>query len=230
MKTLRFLLSTMLLLGSSHVYAQNQLNIVVIMVDDMAQHMLSRMPLTRNVLASPGITFNQAIDEFALCCPSRVTFLLGKYAHNHGVEANSGSRGGWSRFRTQEGQTVAVKLRNVGYRTAMIGNYVNGYPNTGAPLHVPPGWNNWVALQRNAHNRMQDPGIIRNGVRQNLSGWVSDRCSGRGSPELHYVGIRRERALFRVAVVLRAAYAGDSRRPARQFVCKCARSTHAGVQ
>jgi arylsulfatase A-like enzyme len=56
----------------------------------------------------------------------------------------------------------------------MIGNYVNGYPNTGAPLHVPPGWNNWVALQRNAHNRMQDPGIIRNGVRQNLSGYQTD--------------------------------------------------------
>ena len=42
------------------------------------------------MLGNPGITFNQAIDEFALCCPSRVTFLLGKYAHNHGVEANSG--------------------------------------------------------------------------------------------------------------------------------------------
>jgi N-acetylglucosamine-6-sulfatase len=108
-------------------------NIVVVMVDDMAQHMLNRMPLTRNVLASRGITFNQAVDEFALCCPSRVTFLLGKYAHNHGVEANGGSRGGWSRFRSQEGQTIAVKLRNAGYRTAMIGDYVNNYPSSSAP-------------------------------------------------------------------------------------------------
>jgi arylsulfatase A-like enzyme len=172
MIALRITLGAMLLLWGAPADAQNRQNIVVIMVDDMAQHMLNRMPLTRNVLASPGITFNQAIDEFALCCPSRVTFLLGKYAHNHGVEANSGSRGGWSRFRSQEGQTIAVKLQNAGYRTAMIGKYVNGYPNSSAPLHVPPGWNTWVALRQ--VTQMQDSGIIRNGVRQNLSGYQTD--------------------------------------------------------
>jgi N-acetylglucosamine-6-sulfatase len=149
-------------------------NIVVVMVDDMAQHMLNRMPLTRNVLASRGITFNQAVDEFALCCPSRVTFLLGKYAHNHGVEANGGSRGGWSRFRSQEGQTIAVKLRNAGYRTAMIGDYVNNYPSSSAPLHVPPGWSTWVALTQDTERQMQNSPIIRNGVRENLSGYQTD--------------------------------------------------------
>ena len=149
-------------------------NILVVMLDDMAQHMLNRMPLTRNVVGSAGITFNQAIDEFALCCPSRVTFLLGKYAHNHGVEANSGSRGGWRRFRSQEGQTIAVKLRNGGYRTAMIGKYVNNYPDPSAPVHVPPGWNTWVALLQDPERRMENSPIIRNGVRQNLSGYQTD--------------------------------------------------------
>ena len=174
MSALRLMLGAMLLLWSTHAYAQNGPNIFVIMVDDMAQHMLNCLPLTRNVLGNPGITFNQAIDEFALCCPSRVTFLLGKYAHNHGVEANSGSRGGWSRFRSQEGQTIAVKLRNAGYRTAMIGDYVNNYPSSSAPLHVPPGWNTWVALLQDAERRMQNSPIIRNGVRQNLSGYQTD--------------------------------------------------------
>jgi arylsulfatase A-like enzyme len=164
----------MLLLWSTHAYAQNRPNIVVIMVDNMAQHMLNRMPLTRNALGGAGITFNQAIDEFALCCPSRATFLLGKYAHNHGVEANSGSRGGWSRFRPQEGQTIAVKLRNGGYRTAMIGKYINNYPSTSAPLHVPPGWSTWVALTQTLNTQVQNSPIIRNGVRQNLSGYQTD--------------------------------------------------------
>ena len=147
-------------------------NIVVIMVDDMAQHMLNRTPLIRNVLGNAGTTFNQAIDEFALCCPSRATFLLGEYAHNHGIEANIGARGGWLRFRSQEGQTIAVKLQNAGYRTAMIGKYVNGYPDRSAPRHVPPGWDNWVAL-RDFHD-MSDSPIVRNGVLENLSGYQTD--------------------------------------------------------
>ena len=90
MNALRLVLGALLLLWSTHADAQDKPNIVVIMVDDMAQHLLNHAPLTRNVLGNAGITFNQAIDEFALCCPSRVTFLLGEYAHNHGVETNRG--------------------------------------------------------------------------------------------------------------------------------------------
>ena len=149
-------------------------NIVVIMLDDMAQHMLNRMPLTRNVLGSPGIAFNQAIDEFALCCPSRVTFLLGKYAHNHHVELNSAPSGGFQKFRPLQGQTIAVRLQGVGYRTAMIGKYVNQYPAPNDQLHVPPGWDNWVALLRNVSEVTTNSQINRNGVRGRLSGYQTD--------------------------------------------------------
>jgi N-acetylglucosamine-6-sulfatase len=149
-------------------------NVVVVMVDDMPAHMLAQMPLTRSVIGSAGVTFNQSFTEFALCCPSRVTFLLGRYAHNHKVESNIAPRGGFAKFKPLEGQTIAMRLQDAGYRTAMIGRYVNQYPASNAPLYVPPGWTTWVALLRNPWEPMTNSPINRNGVRGNLSGYQTD--------------------------------------------------------
>jgi N-acetylglucosamine-6-sulfatase len=149
-------------------------NIVVIMVDDMPAHMLAQMPLTRSAIGSAGVTFNQAFTEFSLCCPSRVTFLLGQYAHNHHVESNIAPGGGFQKFRPLQGQTIAVRLQGAGYRTAMIGKYVNQYPAPDDPLHVPPGWNNWVSLLRNVSEITTNSQINRNGMRGRLSGYQTD--------------------------------------------------------
>ena len=41
--------------------------------------------------------------------------------------------------------TIATWLHNEGYRTGLIGKYLNHYPWGGAPF-VPPGWDRWFAM------------------------------------------------------------------------------------
>ena len=40
---------------------------------------------------------------------------------------------------------MATRLSAVGYRTALVGKYLNGYPNLAGPTYRPPGWREWVS-------------------------------------------------------------------------------------
>jgi N-acetylglucosamine-6-sulfatase len=79
-----------------------------------------------------------------VCCPSRATILTGRYSHTTGVYFNRGPHGGWQSFKPSESATIATALDALGYRTALIGKYLNGY--TGDGLYVPPGWDRWFAF------------------------------------------------------------------------------------
>lgn len=58
---------------------------------------------------------------------------------------NSPPLGGFVKFRDlgREGSTVAMWLRSAGYRTALFGKYLNGYPTADNPAYVPAGWDEW---------------------------------------------------------------------------------------
>ena len=43
----------------------------------------------------------------------------------------------------QSGPTIAVSLQDAGYRTGLIGKYINGYPSPEGLTYIPPGWSNW---------------------------------------------------------------------------------------
>lgn len=105
------------------------------------------MPNLRALMTDRGMTFSRFFSTVPLCAPSRVTFLTGQYAHNHGVRDNAPPLGGFETFAAQgrEGQTLAVWLKQGGYRTALIGKYVNGYESAD-PTHIPPGWDEWKAV------------------------------------------------------------------------------------
>src|SRR4051812_38214508 len=60
-------------------------NFVVIMTDDQTVGELKTMANTRSLIGSQGVSFDQFITSYSLCCPSRTTFMTGQYAHNHGV-------------------------------------------------------------------------------------------------------------------------------------------------
>ena len=122
-------------------------NFVFILADDMRIDDLTYMPKTRSLLKDEGITFSNAYVSNPLCCPSRATIMRGQYAHNTGVWDNVNSTdGGWQGYRSNNGNNekdnVATSLHKAGYRTALIGKYLNEYTNT---TYKPPGWDKWFA-------------------------------------------------------------------------------------
>jgi N-acetylglucosamine-6-sulfatase len=119
--------------------------VVVIMTDDQTAASLPTMQHVNALLAGEGTKFDQAIDSFPLCCPSRATNLTGQYAHNHGVLHNNPPFGGF--IQLDSTNTLPVWLSNAGYRTMHVGRYLNGYE---AKYGIPPGWSDWVGLPHSA--------------------------------------------------------------------------------
>ncbi len=119
-------------------------NILVVMTDDQAQADVAHMPNVKRLLARQGTTFADAVDSFPLCCPSRATFITGQYAHNHGVAGNFWPFG-WYGMRNR-GNTLPAWLQKAGYRTALIGKWLNGYGARDAHGEVPKGFDIWRGL------------------------------------------------------------------------------------
>jgi arylsulfatase A-like enzyme len=88
----------------------------------------------------------------ALCCPSRVSLLTGLYAHHTSVYGNGdvgGSLyGGWVQFhrRGLEFRTLAVALKDRGYRTGLFGKYINNFGNATPDGYQPPGWDEFTTF------------------------------------------------------------------------------------
>jgi N-acetylglucosamine-6-sulfatase len=119
-------------------------NIVFVMTDDMDEKMLARMPVVRSRMMDEGVTFDNAFVTQSLCCPSRATALRGQYPHNHRITANDVPDGGAVRFRRREldESTFATWLQDSGYRTGLVGKYLN---NT-EKRYIPPGWDEWDGM------------------------------------------------------------------------------------
>jgi N-acetylglucosamine-6-sulfatase len=130
-------------------------NIVFVLTDDLSAELVRYMP---HVLAMErkGLTFTNYFVSDSLCCPSRASIFTGNFPHDTHIYGNFGAEGGFQAFyrRGEERHTFAVALQRVGYRTAMMGKYLNGYAQAVGHLadgtatrvparHVPPGWNEW---------------------------------------------------------------------------------------
>ena len=106
------------------------------MTDDQTVESLRVMTNVRRLLADRGATFGSSFVTYALCCPSRATFLTGQYAHNHGVLGNRPPEGGYAKL--DHTNTLPVWLQDAGYYTAHLGKYLNGYGRPD-PTEIPPG-------------------------------------------------------------------------------------------
>jgi N-acetylglucosamine-6-sulfatase len=126
---------------------ENPPNIVFILADDMDMPLLEFMPKTRELIGEQGASFDQFLITMPTCCPSRVTILRGQYSHNTQIFETELPDGGFEKFYALKGEksTVAVWLQDVGYRTALFGKYLNGYPNTAKQTYVPKGWTEWYS-------------------------------------------------------------------------------------
>lgn len=119
-----------------------QLNVLLILTDDQRYDSMWPMPLTTGELGGSGITFLNAYVNTPMCCPARASILAGGYyASETGVRSNGQPNGGVGRFYDQN--SMAVRLQEAGYRTGIVGKYLNEYPDI-VP-YVPPGWDTFEA-------------------------------------------------------------------------------------
>jgi arylsulfatase A-like enzyme len=157
-------------------------NLILILTDDLDARLLEEnladYPNLRE-LAAKGTTFENAFVTDSLCCPSRATILRGQYAHNHGIVGNGWPHGGSRKFRDlgRENSTVATWLHDAGYRTVLIGKYMNEYHGT----RVPVGWDDWYAISGDhLSTRLSENGriVAYDPERRHLDDVLPDKAAG----------------------------------------------------
>lgn len=128
-------------------------NIVFVLTDDLSWNLVRYMPHVR-ALQQQGMTFTNYTVTDSLCCPSRASIFSGEYPHSTQVVGNILPTGGFQKFHRlgEEKSTFATSLADAGYRTALMGKYLNGYHPNPTPTSqqggawVPPGWTTWDAV------------------------------------------------------------------------------------
>jgi arylsulfatase A-like enzyme len=122
-------------------------NIVFVLTDDLSADLLRFMPNVQS-LQQRGASFTNFFVSNSLCCPSRATIFTGRHPHNTGVFTNIYPHGGIYAYavRNNPQRSFAVTLGAQGYRTALMGKYLNGYrADSGV---VPQGWTDWAATAK----------------------------------------------------------------------------------
>ena len=117
-------------------------NVVLILADDLDVPTTERMPRLQQ-FAQAGLTFNRFYAAEPLCGPSRASILTGQYSHNHRVLYNEPPDGGFPALRVSEAATIATWLKGLGYRTSLVGKYINAYARGASEGYIPAGWDDW---------------------------------------------------------------------------------------
>jgi len=128
-----------------------QPNLILVVLDDLDHSSADFM----SRLYQEGLRFSNMVVTTPLCAPSRASILTGQYAHNHTVLGNGPPFGAYEIFRDRgyNESNVGPWLQQAGYRTALLGKYMNNFP-LGDDTFIPPGWDEWNAVlsDRVAHN------------------------------------------------------------------------------
>lgn len=130
-------------------------NIVLIQADDAISGDMPYMPNISRVLDRGGTSFSNYVVPYPLCGPARASLLTGQLSHNNQVLSNFNSNeGGHLRFKELPGRlnqknSLAPWLKKAGYRTALVGKYLNEYGSLDR-TEIPPGWDRWAALLDNS--------------------------------------------------------------------------------
>ncbi|WP_246148208.1 sulfatase family protein [Nonomuraea turkmeniaca] len=142
-------------------------NVVLIVADDLEAGTLAYFPNITQHLVREGASFDRFFVTNSWCCPSRASILRSQYVHSHGVFTNTAPEGGFDSFHAQglERSTIGVWMQNAGYRTALMGKFLNHYPgDTADEEYVPPGWDEWAVPVRNLYEeygyRLNENGIL----------------------------------------------------------------------
>lgn len=162
-------------------------NIVVILTDDQRWDTLWAMENVQKELIEYGTNFTNAFVSIPQCCPMRSTFLSGGfYAHNTHVLGNSFLE------EFDDTRSLGILLQQQGYRTALLGKYMNGYK--ALDTYVPPGWTHWFAFSENSPGES----MIEKGWFDIISGASSADGPGVGTRKTydrHQTGVLQEEAI-----------------------------------
>ncbi len=151
-------------------------NFVLIFTDDQRFDSLWAMPLVQDRLISRGVEFDVAVTPTPDCCPSRGSLLSGGfYSHDTGMLVLEGI----NKAPFVDTGTLPVQLQQVGYKTFMVGKYLNGYSQISP--YIPPGWDRFVGWS--------------GGTTMVLGS--SDANPGVGVPQPEFTGLHIDHFLFR---------------------------------
>jgi len=147
---------------------ENRPNIVFILVDDLDSKLnsIDYMKNLQELMIARGTTLDDFLISNPLCCPSRTTILRGQYTHNHQVYNNTAPDGAFVKFK-ESGigeSTLGLWLQAAGYRTALMGKFLNGYPYSNDRLYIPAGWSEWVSPAKKAPYGGYDYVLNENGA------------------------------------------------------------------
>jgi N-acetylglucosamine-6-sulfatase len=159
--------------------SENRPNVIVVLTDDQRAGSFAMMPWLASQLARPGTGWAEFPNAFAntpLCCPARASLLTGLFSRHTGVLDN----GDGARFDASS--TLATWLHGEGYRTGLVGKYLNRYPFGRLPF-VPAGWDRFLAKQNQAGATVyRDFHAVDQGspvfVRRYATDWLADRAVG----------------------------------------------------
>lgn len=125
----------------------------MVMVDDASRRMLIDLPKINEHIISKGATVPNYLLSQPTCAPSRATILRGQYSHNTGIKANNfdGHEALWHFQKNGcEASNLATWLHDAGYRTGLVGKYMNGYGEEtyepGPVWYKPDGWDYFWAV------------------------------------------------------------------------------------
>jgi arylsulfatase A-like enzyme len=128
--------------GSPVQHSDSRPNIVFVLTDDVSTNLMQYMPHIA-AMEQEGESFSNHFVIDSLCCPSRSAIFTGQYPHDDGVFTNGGADGGYTAYNRNGDalKSFAIALQGAGYRTAMMGKYLNRYmPSQDPPA---PGWDEW---------------------------------------------------------------------------------------
>lgn len=116
-------------------------NVLLVVTDDQLAGTVraDTMPNLYREMVTRGVQFERGFVSNSWCCPSRATILSGQYSGHNGVWTTGGPWG-LKAWRSHESSTLATWLHDAGYRTGIIGKYMNGFAANGARPYTPPGW------------------------------------------------------------------------------------------
>jgi choline-sulfatase len=127
-------------------------------------------------IAARGVRFTRAWCAYPVCVGSRMSFLSGLYAHNHGATSNEDTLN-W------QTKTVAHHFRENGYVTGLIGKMHLNYPHLhGFDYHL--GFNDWL-MYLGPRTQLYANDIASHPHGPNFFKTVLDH--GSGFPELPYL-------------------------------------------